>query len=171
MAGYVAWYYEHTGMHPMVIGHSMGAMQTNLILHVLNGEYSHHLTVWNPQTGEPETRDQITDPLLGTPRSVAGLKVAYASALAAGGMARLVRPTGFCSASCALSPTRWKISSDTILGWTQLAAIFLDSETSMTTTQSARPSVRTVSLPFGAEHFSAPVVRLLAETPGDSRLD
>jgi pimeloyl-ACP methyl ester carboxylesterase len=89
MAGYVAWYYEQTGMRPMVIGHSQGGMQTVRILHELNGEFNRRLAVWNPRTGKSEARDQITDALHGAQRNVVGLQIAYASALAAGGMARL----------------------------------------------------------------------------------
>src|SRR6266700_7510527 len=77
-------------MRPMIICHRQGGMQTIQILHELNGEFDHHLTLWNPRTGKPEARDLIIDPLQGTSRRVAGLQVAYASALAAGGMARLV---------------------------------------------------------------------------------
>ncbi len=165
MAGYVAWYYEQTGMRPMVIGHSMGAMQTNLILHVLNGEFNHHLTVWNPQTGEPETRDQITDPLLGTPRSVAGLKVAYASALAAGGMARLVPSHWILLGKLRTIPDTVEDFVGYYIGMDPIGGDLLGFGSINNYNPVGSAKVRTVSLPFGAEHFSAPVVRHLAENP------
>jgi hypothetical protein len=165
MVGYVAWYYERTGMRPMVIGHSMGAMQTDLILHVLNGEFIHHLTVWNPQTGEPETRDQITDPLLGTPRSVVGLKVAYASALAAGGMARLVPSHWIMLGRLRTIPNTVEDFVGFYIGADPVGGDLLGFGSFNNYNPVGSAKVRTVMLPLGAEHFSAPVVRHLAENP------
>lgn len=165
MVGYVAWYYERTGLRPMVIGHSMGAMQTNLILHMLNGEFNHHPTVWNPQTGKPETRDQITDPLLGTPRSVVGLKVSYASALAAGGMARLVPSHWIMLGRLRTIPDTVEDFVGYYIGMDPIGGDLLGFGSVNNYKPIGSAKVRTVSLPFGAEHFSAPVVGHLAENP------
>ena len=165
MAGYVAWYYEQTGMRPMVIGHSMGAMQTNLILHVLNGEFNHRLSVWNPQTGKSEARDQITDPLLGTSRRVVGLKLSYASALAAGGMARLVPSHWIMLGRLRTIPDTVEDFVGYYIGMDPIGGDLLGFGSVNNYNPVGSAKVRTVSLPFGAEHFSAPVVGHLAKNP------
>lgn len=91
LAGIVAWYYEHDGMPPLIIGHSQGGMQAVKILHVLNGGYSAAVPVWNPITDFPEDRTSIVDPLTKRTRPVVGgIRVAYASAVGAGGAAFLL---------------------------------------------------------------------------------
>ena len=165
MVGYVAWYYERTGLRPMVIGHSQGGMETVQILYELDGVFNHHLPVWNPHTGKPEARDQITDPLRGTPRSVVGLQVAYASALAAGGMARLI-------------PSHWSLlgklrtipdSVEDFVGY-HIAVDLLGGDLlgfgNVNNYKSGGAAVvRNVRLPLGSEHFTAPAVHKLAANP------
>ena len=90
LAGIVAWYYERDGMAPLLIGHSQGGMQAVKILHVLNGEYGSSVPVWNPLTDFAENRTEIVDPLTGRPQPVVGLRIAYASAVGAGGAAFLL---------------------------------------------------------------------------------
>jgi hypothetical protein len=90
LAGMAAWYYEKDGMPPMLIGHSQGGMQAIKMLHVLNGEYSAAVPVWNPLTDFAEGRTVIVDPLTGSQRPVVGLKLSYASAVGAGGLAFLL---------------------------------------------------------------------------------
>ena len=90
LAGIAAWYYERDGMPPMLIGHSQGGMQIIKILHVLNGEYSEAVPVWNPLTDFAEGRTAIVDPLTGRQQPVVGLKLSYASAVGAGGAAFLL---------------------------------------------------------------------------------
>ncbi len=90
LAGMAAWYYEKDGMPPMLIGHSQGGMQAIKMLHVLNGEYSAAVPVWNPLTDFAEGRTVIIDPLSGSERPVVGLKLSYASAVGAGGAAFLL---------------------------------------------------------------------------------
>jgi hypothetical protein len=90
LAGIAAWHYEKDGMPPMLIGHSQGGMQAIKVLHVLNGEYSAAVSVWNPLTDFAEGRTVIVDPLTGNERPVVGLKLSYASAVGAGGAAFLL---------------------------------------------------------------------------------
>ena len=90
LAGIVAWYYERDGMPPLLIGHSQGGMQAVKILHVLNGEYGSSVPVWNPLTDFAESRTEIVDPLTHKPQPVVGLRIAYASAVGAGGAAFLL---------------------------------------------------------------------------------
>lgn len=89
IAGLIAWYYEREGMPLMLVGHSMGGIQAVKVLHELAGAFSANLAVWNPVTEEAEEREAIVDPLTGAVRPVVGLRLGYATALGAGGMARL----------------------------------------------------------------------------------
>ena len=87
IAGMLAWYYEKDGMPPLMIGHSQGGMQAVKVLHVLNGEYTPSVPVWNPLTDTAENRNAIVDPLTGRRQPVVGMRIAYASVVGAGGAA------------------------------------------------------------------------------------
>jgi len=80
-AGLIAWYYEHEGLRPMLIGHSQGGIQVVKILHDLAGSFSNEIHVFNPLTQQPETRTTIVDPFTGETRPVVGVSVCYASAV------------------------------------------------------------------------------------------
>jgi hypothetical protein len=163
MAGYVGWYYEQTGLRPMLIGHSQGGMQTVRILHELNGEFDHRLAVWDPRTGKSEGRDRIVDPLQGTSRRVEGLKVSYASALAAGGLARLnpshlnllgrLRTIPDTVEDFAGFHMRMDLLGGDLLGFGRMNNY----------RASGSATVRNIRLPWSSEHFTAPLVRRLAE--------
>ena len=88
IAGIVAWYYEHDGMRPMIIGHSQGSFQAVKTLQLLTGKTADHLTVWSPLNWKPEERTEITDPLTGKKNPVVGLTVSYVAALGGGGVTR-----------------------------------------------------------------------------------
>ena len=47
----------------MIIGHSQGGMQAVKVLHELAGDSVKEIHVWNPLTGQTESRTDITDPL------------------------------------------------------------------------------------------------------------
>jgi hypothetical protein len=88
IAGMIAWYYEKEGMRPMIVGHSQGGIQNVKVLDRF--AYSRHLAVWNPLTWEKEKRFDITDPLTGKKRPVAGLVLPYVTSVGAGGMTRFL---------------------------------------------------------------------------------
>ena len=90
IAGVIAWYYEQFGLRPMMLGHSQGGMQAVKVLYRLSRRSSPKLIVYNPLTWQPENRWEITDPLTGQRRSIAGLKLPYASAVGAGGLTRML---------------------------------------------------------------------------------
>jgi len=90
LAGSLAWYYEHEGMMPLLIGHSQGGMLAIRTLHELAGAFAEAIPVWNPLTGAPEARTAIVDPRTGEARPVVGLTVPYAAALATGKLPRLL---------------------------------------------------------------------------------
>ena len=88
IAGMLAWYYERDGLRPMLMGHSQGGMQVVKVLYKIAGPKPMH--VWNPLTWEKEERCEITDPLTGQVRTVAGLEASFASSVGAGGLTRLL---------------------------------------------------------------------------------
>jgi hypothetical protein len=88
IAGVIAWHYEKEGMRPMMVGHSQGGMQVVKVLHQLARKPSTKLKVWNPLTWDKESRWEITDPLTGEKRSVAGLVLPYSTSVGAGGLTR-----------------------------------------------------------------------------------
>jgi hypothetical protein len=90
LAGEIAWYYEHDGMMPMLIGHSQGGMLAVRTLHELAGEFASAIPVWDPVRDEPLPRTTIRDPLTGATRPVVGLKIGYAAALATGKLPRVL---------------------------------------------------------------------------------
>ena len=84
-AGEIAWYYEHEGVRPMLVGHSQGGIQVVKILHELAGTFGPERRVFNPLTRQFEDRTTIVDPLTGRERPVVGLSVADASVVGTGG--------------------------------------------------------------------------------------
>jgi len=90
LAGMIAWYYEKEGMMPILIGYSQGGMKVIKTLYEFSGEFHKKLSVFNPFTDKYEQRYTIHDPLTGKERSVIGLKVGYASAIATGRFMRIL---------------------------------------------------------------------------------
>jgi hypothetical protein len=157
LAGIIAWYYEKDGMPPMIIGHSQGGMQAVKILHVLDGDYGASVPVWNPITDFPEKRDYIIDPLTGKKQPVVGMRLAYVSAIGAGGAAFIL-------------PNQWSLMGklrtipDTVeefvgysidvdfWAWTVPGV-----DASRKFTNGGKAHVRNVTLPAGISHVVAPV--------------
>ena len=52
LAGELAWYYEHDGMMPMLIGHSQGGMLAIRTLYELAGAFHDAIPVVDPLTGQ-----------------------------------------------------------------------------------------------------------------------
>ncbi len=90
IAGLIAWYYEHEGLMPMLVGHSQGGIQLVKVLHDLAGDGVKQIQVWNPRTDAAEPRDHIVDPFSGEQRPVVGLKIGYASVVGSGGAALML---------------------------------------------------------------------------------
>jgi hypothetical protein len=163
LAGIAAWYYEHDGMPPMIIGHSQGGMQAVKVLHVLNGEYSAAVPVWNPLTDFAENRTSITDPLTGRAQPVVGMRLAYVSAVGAGGAAFLL-------------PNQWSLLGklrtipDTVEDFTGYS-ITVDfwawtlGDGSSRFTNGGKARVRNVTLPAAIAHVTAPVSADLPDKP------
>lgn len=157
LAGIIAWYYEKDGMPPMIIGHSQGGMQAVKILHVLNGDYGASVRVWNPMIDFPEERDYIVDPLTGRKQPVVGMRIAYVSAIGAGGAAFIL-------------PNQWSLLGklrtipDTVeefvgysidvdfWAWTVPGV-----DASRKFSNGGKARVRNVTLPAGISHVVAPL--------------
>ena len=162
LAGTLAWYYEHEGMMPMLIGHSQGGMVAIRVLHELAGEFGGSIPVWNPVRGAAEARTAIVDPVSGLQRPVVGLQVPYAAALATGKLPRILL------GQWSMLPLLRKIP-DTVaeftgfsLDWDPIAGNFGSAEP-YRATGSAR--VRNVALPPEAGHLTLPLAKELALDP------
>ncbi len=90
IAGISAWYYEQSGLRPMMLGHSQGGIQAIKVLHQLAGHFASRIPVYNPLTWHAEARTEIIDPLTGESRPVVGLKLPYVSSVGAGGLTRFL---------------------------------------------------------------------------------
>ncbi len=91
-AGMVAWYYEHEGLRPMLVGHSQGGMQVVKILYEMAGLFGNDVRVVDPIAHQREPRDAIVDPLTGETLPIAKLRLPYATSVAAGGLTGIVIP-------------------------------------------------------------------------------
>ena len=162
LAGTLAWYYEHEGMMPMLIGHSQGGMVVIRVLHELAGEFGDSIPVWNPLLGAAEARTTIVDPASGLRRPVVGLRVPYAAALATGKLPRILL------GQWSMIPLLRKIPDTVVeftgfsLDWDPIAGNFGSAEP-YRATGSAR--VRNVTLPSGASHLTLPLAKELALDP------
>jgi hypothetical protein len=90
LVGALAYDYEHTGVEPMLIGHSQGGMLAIRVLYELVGAYHAAVPVVDPATGAALPRTTIVDPRTGQSRPVVGMHVAYAAALATGWLPRVL---------------------------------------------------------------------------------
>ena len=149
-AGEIAWYYEHEGVRPMLIGHSQGGIQVIKILHELAGTFG------------PE---RVFNPLTGREQPVVGSSVSYAAVVGTGGWALAL-------------PMHWKIISvvrtipDTVDEFTGYR-IGLDFfawdapglEEVKTFHAADKAKVRNVTLPAEYSHIFVPVTAPLAQSP------
>ena len=163
LAGRLAWYSEHDGMRPMMIGHSQGGIQAIKVLYELAGRFDDRIPVWNPYTDAAEDRTTIVDPLTGIARPVVGLALSYVSVVAAGGSALLL-------------PNQWSMAGklhtipDTVDEFTGFAlGLDLWAWTLAGVTESSEfrhngtAIVRNVVLPAAYNHLTLPIVGPLAD--------
>ena len=165
LAGIVAWYYEKDGMPPMIIGHSQGGMQAVKILHVLNGDYARSVPVWNPMIDFPEDRDYIVDPLTRRKQPVVGMRIAYVSAIGAGGAAFILPNQWSLMGKLRTSPETveefvgYSIDVD-FWAWTVPGV-----DATRKFSNGGKAQVRNVTLPAGISHVVAPVSGDIPENP------
>ncbi len=163
LAGLLAWYYEHDGVRPMMIGHSQGGIQAVKVLYELAGRFDDNVPVWNPYTDASDGRTTFVDPLTGMTRPVVGLRLPYVSVVGAGGAALLL-------------PNQWSMGEklrtipDSVEDFTGFA-LGLDfwawtlpgvAETSEFR-HNGTAVIRNVVLPAAYNHVTVPVVHPLAD--------
>ena len=164
-AGLVAWYYEHDGARPMIVGHSQGGIQAVKILYELNGSFDAEIHPYDPQAHRIDPKTTIVDPLTGRERPVVGVSVAYVGVVGAGGL------------SLAL-PNHWIIAGrirsipDTVdefvgyrIGLDLVAWDAPGLEGIKTFYPNGKATVRNVTLPAEYSHVFVPVTSGLADTP------
>ncbi len=164
-AGLVAWYYEHDGVRPMIVGHSQGGIQAVKILHELNGAFDTELHPYDPDAGRIDPKATIVDPLTGQERPVVGVSVAYVGVVGTGGL------------SLAL-PNHWIVAGrirsipDTVdefvgyrIGFDLFAWDVPGLEGIKEFYPNGKATVRNVTLPAGYSHVLVPVTSGLADTP------
>ncbi|MFI4952567.1 MAG: hypothetical protein ACHP7M_05445 [Burkholderiales bacterium] len=164
-AGEIAWFYEHEGVRPMLVGHSQGGIQVITILHELAGTFGAARRVFNPLSDRFEDRTTIVDPLTGRDRPVVGVSVAYASVVGTGGWALAL-------------PSSWKVipvvrsipdTVDEFTGYRIGLDLFAwDApwlEAAKTFRADGRANVRNVTLPAEYSHVFVAVTAPLAESP------
>jgi hypothetical protein len=162
LAGTLAWYYEHEGMMPMLIGHSQGGMVAIKVLHELAGDFGPSVPVWNPHHHAAEARTAIIDPITGEERPVVGLKVPYAAALATGKLPRLLLGQWDMLARLHEIPDTVAEFTGFSFQWDAIAGNFGAVEPYRA---SGSAEVRNVTLPAGASHLTLPRVVELARDP------
>ncbi len=164
-AGMIAWYYEHEGVRPILVGHSQGGIQVVKILHELAGSFGDAPHVFNPLTGRFEERTTIVDPLSGRERPVVGVSVSAASVVGTGGWALML-------------PVHWIVLSrvrsipDTVDEFTgyRIGIDFFawdgpGLEGLKTFHADGKAKVRNVTLPDEYSHVFVPATEQLAEDP------
>ncbi len=159
LAGTLAWYYEHEGMVPMLIGHSQGGMLAIRVLHELTGAFHASIDVWNPLTDQSERRTSITDPSDGRERPVVGLKVPFAAALATGKLPRLLLGQWTMLAKLRSIPDSVEEFTGFTILWDPIAGTFPGGEAYHATGTAA---VRNVELPAATSHIGLPNAKELA---------
>jgi hypothetical protein len=164
-AGIIAWYYEHEGMRPMLIGHSQGSMQSVKILQLLAGQTAPRLAVWNPLTWKPEERTEITDPLTGKKRPVVGLGVSYIAALGGGGATRILPNQWDMMFSLRSVPDAVDEFTGFYLGLDVLGGDFLGFGPMNEYHASGQAKVRNVQLPTYYSHGKTPDLERLLSNP------
>ncbi len=165
LTGEIAWYYEHDGVRPMMIGHSQGGMQAIKVLYELEGAFGDKIAVWNPLADTAESRVTITDPLTGDTRPVVGISVAYVSAVGAGGAAFFL-------------PNQWNMlhrlrmipdSVDEFTGYIipgdLIAWTFPEATSTSRFRHDGVAKVRNVTLPNSYNHITVPLTSSLANDP------
>ena len=162
LAGTLAWYYEHDGMRPMLVGHSQGGMMVMRTLYELVGAFNDAIPVVDPATRAPLARTTFRDPRTGEWRPVVGMHVAFAAAIATGTLARVLLgqwtmiPKLRKVPESALDFTGFAIAYDPIAGNGATAEPYVSL---------ARHAVRNVMLPASYSHIGAPIMDQLAAQP------
>ncbi len=165
IAGMIAWYYEHEGMRPMIVGHSQGGMQAVKVLHELAGHFGDDLRPWNPLKGEYEERNYILDPLTGKKRPIEGLSVSYATAVGSGGLTRFMPNQWIMFGKLRSIPDTVEEFTGFFMGLDIIGGDLMGFGSSNKYHPNGKAKVRNVQLPTGYNHVTVPVTGHLARDP------
>ena len=156
VAGMIAWYYEKEGLRPIIVGHSQGGFQAVKVLYLLAGRTASELEVWSPLTWQPEGRFEITDPLSGQVRPVVGLQLPYVTAVASGGLTRLLPNQWSLCGKLRTIPDSVQEFTGFYKGMDLLGGDFLGYGPANHSKPSGQAAVRTVCLPSRYHHGAIP---------------
>lgn len=162
LAGIVAWYYEQSGLRPMLVGHSRGGMLVVRTLHELDGAFASQIPVHDPIADVALPRTSIIDPTTKTPRPVVGLRVAFAAAIATGTWPRLLQGQWSMLSRLRQIPDTAEEFTGFTIAWDPIAGNGGEVEVYAAT---GRAAVRNVLLPAVTSHIGAPLVEHLAADP------
>jgi pimeloyl-ACP methyl ester carboxylesterase len=165
LAGLLAWYYEKEGIMPILVGHSQGGMLAIKVLHELAGAFGGRIPLWSPLTEAAEDRFTLIDPISGTERTVIGLKVRYAAAIATGKLMRVVLGQWGMVSRIRKIPDSVEEFTGFSIEMDLLAADFLDFTEEGLYRPLGSARVRNVRLPSGYSHITAPLAKHLAAHP------
>lgn len=166
LAGSLAWHYEREGLMPMLLGHSQGGMRVIEVLHQLaSSSGAAALQVWDPVQGRALGRDTLVDPIDGSTRSVAGLQLPYAAALATGRTMRVLLGQWDELARLRRVPDSVQEFSGYFLPWDPIAGSGPDAARTDPYRATGAAKVRNLMLPAADSHLGLPLARHLARDP------
>ncbi|HEY1436827.1 MAG TPA: hypothetical protein VGG82_04920 [Casimicrobiaceae bacterium] len=165
LAGEIAWFYEHDGVRPMMIGHSQGGVQAVKVLYELEGAFGDKIAVWNPVADSAEDRTTITDPLTGNTRPVVGISVAYVSVVGAGGAAFLLPNQWNMLHRLRTIPDSVEEFTAFIIPGDLIAWSFPGTPGASHYRHDGVAKVRNVTLPISYNHVTVPITSSLADDP------
>jgi hypothetical protein len=149
----------------MLIGHSQGGMLVIKVLHDLAGAGGSPIPVWSALADAPEERFTVIDPLTGAERSVVGLRVPYASALATGRVMRVLLGQWDTLALLRSVPDTVEEFTGFYIEWDPIAGTFPGAAERDPYRPTGAARVRNLTLPADYGHVSLPLVAHLAANP------
>ena len=163
LAGKVAWFYEQQATRVMLIGHSQGGMQVVKVLYELDGQLDKSVQVFDAHEDQVQQRTWIVDPLTGARRPVAGVSVAYASAVGAGGITFVLPNQWSMINRLRQIPNTTDEFTGFFLNFDMVAWNVPGSAESRGFRHNGIAAVRNVSLPAHYNHVTLPATRRFAE--------
>lgn len=163
LAGALAWWHEHDGVRPIVIGHSKGGGVVIETLRALAGANGDELPLVDPRTLAPEPRTRYVDPATRESRRVVDLKLPFAAAIATGRLPRVLRGQFELARVLRDVPDSVEAFVGFAIPWDPIAGTFAGDEDPYRAT--GRAAVRNVVLPAGTSHVGAPRTEPLAADP------
>jgi hypothetical protein len=164
ICGLLAWYYEHEGLRPILVGHSQGGIQVIKVLHELAGESKGRVPVWDPLTWQPEERYDFIDPLTGKSRPVTSLSIPYATAVVAGGLGRALPNQWEMNGKLRTIPDSVEEFTGFQKGMDMLGGDYFGYGAANDYQSSGKAQVRNVRLPTSYSHSTIPSTRHLLKS-------